>query len=124
MYLRILRTKEEASMRKLCLAFSIAFLLISSHTLPLHAAIDVQNEGVPSYAKWGKLAVQETKEKYPSAQIIDYLHIGKETTDDSTVEKFKLWLKGETKEFGVFVNIEFNSETNEVVQITFEETDR
>ncbi|MCM3398125.1 YqzG/YhdC family protein [Oceanobacillus profundus] len=111
-------------MRKLCLALGIAFVLIFSYSLPLQAVNAVQDEGVPSYAKWGKLAVRETKEKYPSAKIIDYLHIGKETTNGSTVEKFKLWLKGETKEFGVFVNIEFNPQTNEVVQITFEETDR
>ncbi|WP_339230874.1 DUF3889 domain-containing protein [Oceanobacillus sp. FSL K6-2867] len=111
-------------MRKLCLAFSIAFVFVSSYTFPLPEANAVPNEGVPSYAKWGKVAVQETKEKYPSAQIIDYLHVGKETTDGSTVEKFKLWLKGDTKEFGVFVNIEINPETNEVIQITFEETDR
>ena len=25
----------------------------------------------PPYAKWGKLAVEKTKEKYPKAEIID-----------------------------------------------------
>ena len=31
----------------------------------------------PPYAKWGKLAVEKTKEQYPKAEIIDYLHIGR-----------------------------------------------
>ena len=31
----------------------------------------------PPYAKWGKIAVLMTKEKYPQADIIDYLHIGR-----------------------------------------------
>ena len=42
---------------------------------------------VPPYAKWGKLAVEKTKEQYPKAEIIDYLHIGrKPKTVQITVE--------------------------------------
>lgn len=41
----------------------------------------------PPYAKWGKLAVEKTKEQYPKAEIIDYLHIGrKPKTVQITVE--------------------------------------
>ncbi|RDW15330.1 hypothetical protein CWR48_19480 [Oceanobacillus arenosus] len=79
---------------------------------------------IPSYAKWGRLAMEKTKAKYPNAQIIDYLHIGKETKGDTTVEKFKLWLKGKEKEFGVFIDISYNPKTEEVIKITYKETDR
>ncbi|RKQ33053.1 DUF3889 domain-containing protein [Oceanobacillus halophilus] len=86
--------------------------------------IVAQEEGVPSYAKWGKLAMQETKKRYSNAEIIDYLYIGKESQGENSVEKFKLWLKKEDREFGVYIDITFHSETEEVISIEFEETDR
>lgn len=89
----------------------------------LHTAY-AQQKPIPSYAKWGQLAVNETQKKYPNAQVVDYLHIGKVSGVRSSTEKFKLWLKGTQKEFGVFVNIEFNNETEKVINITYKETTR
>ncbi|WP_257984395.1 YqzG/YhdC family protein [Neobacillus cucumis] len=83
-----------------------------------------QQKPVPPYAKWGTMAMEKTKERYPNANIIDYLHIGRVTGPKSTTEKFKLWLKSAQKEFGVFVDIEFNPATNQVINITFRETTR
>ncbi|WP_407644207.1 DUF3889 domain-containing protein [Falsibacillus albus] len=79
---------------------------------------------IPPYAKWGRLAVQKTKEKYPKANVIDYLHIGREKKKNTDVEKFKLWLKEGQKEYGVFVFIEFNPKTDRVKNITFIKTSR
>lgn len=76
----------------------------------------------PAYAKWSKIAIQETQKKYSEANIIDYLHEGSETSGDTTVEKFKLWLKGSNKEFGVFVTIKYVTKTEEIVTIEFQET--
>lgn len=113
-------------MRKYCLqllsAIVLAFPIISPSAIP--ETVHAQDERQPSYAKWGRLAMKETKAKYPDADIIDYLHVGKETSGDTAKEKFKLWLKGKTKEFGVYVTIEFNNKTNEVTAVLFEETDR
>lgn len=81
-------------------------------------------EGDPPYAKWGQIAMSETKAKYPNADIIDYLHIGRETGANTSIEKFKLWLREDNKEFGVFVNITFDNETEEMTDITFQETER
>ncbi|MDM5188647.1 DUF3889 domain-containing protein [Bacillus sp. DX4.1] len=79
----------------------------------------------PPYAKWGKLAVEKTKEKYPKAQIIDYLHIGrKPKTVSITTEKFKLWLRENGKEYGVFVDVEFDTKTERFLKITFQKTSR
>ncbi|MCG7345700.1 YqzG/YhdC family protein [Sporosarcina sp. ACRSL] len=78
----------------------------------------------PAYAKWGMLAIKETKQKYPDANIIDYLHVGSETNGDTTIEKFKLWLKEDRHEFGVFVNITFNTETGKFLKINFQETSK
>lgn len=77
---------------------------------------------IPSYAKWGNYAMKTTKEKYPNAQILDYLHIGRKTGTTSSTESFKLWLRENKKEFGVFVDIQFDKQTEKVLQTTFRET--
>ena len=80
-------------------------------------------EIAPAYAKWGRLAMQKIMAKYPSADVIDYLHIGREVGSVTSVEKFKLWLRAEdNSEFGVFVDITFNNQTEEVVDIKYIET--
>ncbi|MFD1040405.1 DUF3889 domain-containing protein [Virgibacillus byunsanensis] len=111
-------------MRNLLFSITAAILLVSVTIISTIQHESYAEQGVPSYAKWGKLATEETKSKYPEADIIDYLHRGVEKKEDSTIEKFKLWLKGEDKEFGVFVNIEFHTDTEEVLSITFTETSR
>ena len=79
----------------------------------------------PPYAKWGKLAVEKTKEKYPKAEIIDYLHIGrKPKTVQITVEKFKLWLREDGKEYGVFVDVEFETKTEKFIKMSFQKMSR
>jgi hypothetical protein len=75
----------------------------------------------PPYAKWGKIAVEKTKEKYLDAQVVDYLHVGREDKGSNSVEKFKLWLKGPDKEFGVFVDVEFNEESEQLIKISYKE---
>ncbi|MEG0498252.1 MAG: DUF3889 domain-containing protein [Carnobacterium sp.] len=77
---------------------------------------------IPAYAKWGQLAIKETQLKYPNARIVDYLHEGSETTANSTIERFKLWLKDGSNEFGVFIKIEYTTATEKVVNIEFHST--
>ncbi|MGN7388648.1 DUF3889 domain-containing protein [Sporosarcina sp. SAFN-015] len=83
-----------------------------------------QEVEVPAYAKWGLLAVKESKQKYPNANVIDYLHIGSETQGNTTIEKFKLWLKDDQHEFGVFVTITFITKTGQLKKIDFKETNK
>ncbi|MFJ8066876.1 DUF3889 domain-containing protein [Psychrobacillus sp. NPDC096426] len=105
-------------MRNTFLALGI-LLTISSASTHTYA-----QQEVPAYAPWGKLAIRETKIKYPDANIIDYLHEGSESKEDSTIEKFKLWLKDGDREFGVFVTITYKTKTGELVHIEFKETAR
>lgn len=79
---------------------------------------------VPAYAKWGGIAMQKTKEKYPHAKIIDYLHVGREVGTTTSTEKFKLWLKEGDREFGVFIDIQFDQKTEGIMNISFKETAR
>ncbi|WP_172371929.1 DUF3889 domain-containing protein [Sporosarcina jiandibaonis] len=109
-------------MRKTFIALGI-FTIFNSTPFHIQSIAHAQQE-VPAYAKWGQLAFKETQSKYPTANIIDYLHEGSESKGDSTIEKFKLWLKDRDREFGVFVRIEYNTATEKVVAIEFQETDR
>jgi hypothetical protein len=82
-------------------------------------------EAEPPYAKWGSLAMSETKKRYPNAQIIDYLHVGhKEKLPTTREETFKLWLRQGNHEWGVYVRITFETETDRVISIKFDETSR
>lgn len=100
----------------------ILFILLTFFALVPN--LSIYGEEGPPYAKWGRMAMAETKEKYPEADIVDYLHIGRETKGEQSIEKFKLWLRGQEREFGVFVDIVFETETEKVLSITFRETDQ
>ncbi|HWK23833.1 MAG TPA: DUF3889 domain-containing protein [Ureibacillus sp.] len=94
-------------------------------TVPSDDEITSAQENIPAYAKWGRLAMQKVMEKYPTADVIDYLHIGREVGTVTSVEKFKLWLKrDDNTEFGVYVDITFNNQTEEVVDIKYTETNQ
>lgn len=103
-------------MRSFFRSFIIAiFIMIVIHT---HILAE------PTYAKWGRVAMEETGKRY-QAEIIDYLHIGrKQISDKISEESFKLWLKDPRREFGVYVTIQFYSTTEEIISIKFIETDR
>lgn len=109
-------------MRKTFIILGV-FIIIHSTPTGIQTTAHTQ-QVIPTYAKWGKLAMQETQLKYPNAKIIDYLYEGNESNRDSTFEKFKLWLKDGDIEFGVFVKIEYTTETENVVNIEFQETSR
>ncbi|HLG27867.1 MAG TPA: DUF3889 domain-containing protein [Paenisporosarcina sp.] len=112
-------------MRKAFIVLGTALIFITFNSALTHFSnIAHAQQEIPSYAKWGKLAMKETQAKYPNANIIDYLHVGSESKEDSTIEKFKLWLKDGDKEYGVFVSIEYTNGTEKVVDIEFEETSK
>ncbi len=99
--------------------------IIAMHVAPTYVpTLAPAQQEIPSYAKWGRLAMKEVHAKYPNANIIDYLHEGSAVQGNSTIEKFKLWLKEDTKEFGVFVSIEYTTATEQVTNIEFQETSK
>lgn len=78
----------------------------------------------PEYAKWGRIAMERTAEKY-RLPIVDYLHVGRTSPSPGVAEeKFKLWLRGNGREFGVFVTIRFETATERILNVAFEETTR
>jgi Protein of unknown function (DUF3889) len=112
-------------MKKIIFLMIICFSFISFEFtvfIPISTDSIVHAERpTPPYAKWGKIAVEKTKEKYPDAQVVDYLHVGREDKGSNSVEKFKLWLKGPDKEFGVFVDVEYNEASEQLIKISYKE---
>jgi hypothetical protein len=101
----------------------ISLFIVGTASFPSLSTYHVQAE-TPPYAKWGRLAMQKAKERYPNAAILDYLHIGREEGTTSSKEKFKLWVKDKNKEFGLFIDIEFDKKTEKVIKITYKESAR
>jgi hypothetical protein len=119
------KMQEGMQMKRFCSSLFVFTLYFSMLPYPPSDIGYTQGEEVPSYAKWGRLAILRTKEKYPKADIIDYLYIGRrKKTNDIAMEQFKLWLRESGREFGVFINIEFDTKTENILSITFKETSR
>jgi hypothetical protein len=110
---------------KLLVSLFLGIVLNLGTTIPPSISTSsIVKAEVPPYAKWGQLAMQKTKEKYPNAAITDYLHLGKVPGTTSSTEKFKLWLKEKDKEFGVLVDIEIDKNTERLIGIKFREVTR
>ncbi|MGE7112547.1 DUF3889 domain-containing protein [Lysinibacillus sp. NPDC047702] len=106
-------------MKKFCLSIGI-FLIFLTSQLHIPTAVFAQQED-PAYAKWSIVAIKEVRIKYPLAKIVDYLYEGREIQGDTTIEKFKLWLKQNDKEFGVYVKIQYVTKTNKLENIELQE---
>lgn len=100
----------------------LALLLTANSLTPNSLSYTPAQQETPSYAKWSQLAIKETKSRYLNADIIDYLHVGRESIGNTTTEKFKLWLKDDKHEFGVIVTIKFDTKTEKIIKMEFHET--
>lgn len=99
------------------IAIAIGLFLV---TYSPHAHItEVVQEDAPAYAKWSRLAIQETQASYPQASIIDYLYMGSAQNDDSTVATFRLWLREGTTEYGVVVRVTYVTKTEKLESVKF-----
>lgn len=104
-----------------------AFLLTAALLFGTAAAatpLDRSAAAQPEYARWGRIAMERTAEKY-RLPIVDYLHVGRASPSPGVAEeKFKLWLRGNGREFGVIVTIRFETATDRILNVAFEETAR
>lgn len=104
-------------MRAKAISIFTALLLSLSLTWTMPAAAE------PPYAKWGRIAMQQTMQTYPQANIVDYLHVGRKTKTPTTSEEtFKLLLQEGNRVWALLVHIEFETKTEKVIAIRFEET--
>lgn len=72
----------------------------------------------PSYAKWGRIAIEETSKTYRDASIIDYKYEGRKVlSDEQAEESFVLWLRKDAREFGVRVRMTIQIGSDELLQL-------
>ncbi|MBD2871203.1 DUF3889 domain-containing protein [Paenibacillus arenilitoris] len=72
----------------------------------------------PSYAKWGRLAMEETAKAYQGASIVDYKYEGRTKLEGGQAEeRFVLRLQKGSREFGIRVSLKVNADTDRLVQV-------
>jgi hypothetical protein len=80
-------------------------------------------QGQTGSVKWGNVAMKETAKRYGEASIIDYRYEGsRKLRNGQLEERFKLWLREQGREFGVRVIIHVNAGSEQIGEVTFEET--
>ncbi|MFE7083799.1 DUF3889 domain-containing protein [Priestia megaterium] len=94
------------------------FTVITSLGSPTNLIIVKADKSIPSHAKWGKIAMQKTKEEYPNAKIYDYLHVKRQQKGQYSLETFKLWLNENNNKFEVTVYIKFETTTEKILYVS------
>jgi len=108
------------SFRKAVLLLALCLLT----PIALHPSPAYGQAAQPEYAKWGIIAMEAAKAKY-SLPIVDYLHLGRfPASPGAAEERFKLWLKDGSGEFGVIVSVQFYTANDRLITVKFQETDR
>ncbi|MYL64557.1 DUF3889 domain-containing protein [Bacillus hwajinpoensis] len=97
----------------------LIFLL--SITVLFLVPINVHAEA-PSYAKWGKMAIEETTKKYPDQQVTDYRYDGKVFISDVREQydfEFTLKQNGQSREIRVYVLV--NPQKDKLIDVKYDE---
>ncbi len=118
--------KEVKNLRNFLIKIALSLTVLSiSLQADLPFANAQQYLQAPPYAKWGRLAMEQVAQRY-KVDILDYDHIGRQIiSSEVTQETFKLWVRDQTnQEYGIFVYIQFDTETEKVHSIRFKETER
>ncbi|WP_273849913.1 DUF3889 domain-containing protein [Guptibacillus spartinae] len=100
-------------LRKVMLLFSLLIMVL----LPSH----VYGEA-PSYAKWGKIAIEQTTKKYPNQQVTDYRYDGKVFISNVREQydfEFTLKQNGQSREIRVYVLV--NPQSDELIDVKYDE---
>lgn len=102
----------------------VTFLLCFTWPQASLQLVSATEQAQPPYAKWGRLAMLEAQKKYPHAQIIEYLHLGRTAPSTTTsMESFKLLLRQDNRIRAVYVRILFETATEKLLSVKMEEAD-
>ncbi|MFC4812033.1 DUF3889 domain-containing protein [Paenibacillus sp. GCM10023250] len=64
-------------------------------------------DGYHEYIRWNALAAKAASERYPGAELVDFLYIGCTCESPSSRQYlFKYWMRRDGREFGVYVTVE------------------
>ncbi|KQU24338.1 hypothetical protein ASG61_20680 [Bacillus sp. Leaf75] len=101
-----------------CLSVLFVFVPFFNNSIDIYT-VNAEKAN-PSHAKWGRIAMKKTAEKYPSAKIYDYLHVKREQRGNYSIETFKLWLDENNNKFEVIVNISFDTKSEKITNISLQ----
>lgn len=76
----------------------------------------------PSYAEWGKIAIQQTKKQYPNQNVTEYTYDGKVFISDERHQynfDFTLESNGVSKNVRVYVLV--NDKKDELINVYFDD---
>lgn len=107
----------------IAICLSVMFVFVPFLDKPIGINTVHAEKVSPSHAKWGKIAMKKTSEKYPSAKIYDYLHVKRNQRGNCSIETFKLWLNEDNKKFAVIVTIHFDTKSEEISKIILQKQD-
>ncbi|MEK3882237.1 DUF3889 domain-containing protein [Paenibacillus sp. PL2-23] len=97
-------------------------LLSLSNPETVQADSAVSQVSSPSYAKWGRIAMEETAKAYRGASIVDYKYEGRfrgASADEE--ERFLLWLQQDGREFGVRVTLTVDTGSDKLIAVKLRE---
>ncbi|PWW06491.1 uncharacterized protein DUF3889 [Paenibacillus cellulosilyticus] len=67
----------------------------------------------PTYAEWGRLAVDYAIKEY-KAEVIDYAYEGRYPASNNHVEyRFRLWVRKNAKEYAIRIAVQVNPSSGE-----------
>ena len=98
--------------------FGVTATTVASENNTLIGNHAQEEKETPSHAKWGKRAMVEVKKKYPHSEIYDYRHVGREEKGQMSIETFQLWIRENHQTSKVTVRITFDSNSQNVTNIT------
>lgn len=91
--------------------------------LALFTSASFTNAQQPSYAKWGKIAIQETTKQYPEDKVVEYTYEGKVFISDERHQyNFEFTLKSsddQSKKVRVYVLA--NNKKDELINVYFDD---
>lgn len=103
--------------RKVNLSISICLLLA------LFLSTSFAGAQPPSYAEWGKIAIQETTKQYPEDKVVEYTYDGKVFISDERHQyNFEFTLKSadeQSKKVRVYVLA--NNKTDKLIDVYFDD---
>ncbi|WP_270181404.1 DUF3889 domain-containing protein [Alkalihalobacillus sp. CinArs1] len=78
----------------------------------------------PSYAEWGKIAIQETKKQYPEESVTEYTYDGKVFISDERHQyNFDFTLKSNGMKKNVRVYVLVNDKKKELIDVYFDDVE-
>lgn len=109
-------------LRHIVIKAVFVLLSLTHHSEVVSTETLAEQRAEPAYAKWGKLAMEETIKEYRDASIVDYKYEGRRTLEAGQAEEsFVLWVRKDTKEFGVRVRIRIDSSSDSLINVQLKE---